>query len=144
MALFVVLVFDVLIQVFSRYALSKSFAFTEELARFCLIWMTLLGGAYLVVKKQHLTMDFLLRNASDRRRILTEITISIMVILFAGIVMVIGGSNLVFITLRLEQISPAMQVPLGYVYAVLPFSGLLIVYYCIRRLVAQIAQLKSI
>jgi TRAP-type C4-dicarboxylate transport system permease small subunit len=143
-ALFALLVLDVLLQVFTRYVLSRSFAFTEELARFSLIWMTLLGAAYLVGKKEHLTMDFLLRNLSDKRRVKTEITISFLVALFALVVMVIGGSNLVYITLRLEQVSPAMRVPLGYVYAVLPMSGLMILYYCAVRLNAQISALKAL
>jgi TRAP-type C4-dicarboxylate transport system permease small subunit len=55
-------------------------------------------------------------------------------ILFAVVVMIIGGGNLVYITLKLGQTSPALHVPLGYVYAIVPVSGLLIVYFCIYRI----------
>ena len=43
--------------------------------------------------------------------------------------MVIGGINLINILLKSGNISPALSIPIGYVYAVIPFSGLLIIYY---------------
>lgn len=49
--IFALLVFDVLFQVFSRYVLKASFSWTEEFARFSLIWMSVLGAAYLNAKK---------------------------------------------------------------------------------------------
>jgi TRAP-type C4-dicarboxylate transport system permease small subunit len=52
-------------------------------------------------------------------------------LVFAFIVMVIGGGNLVYTTLRLGQLSAAMQVPLGLVYAIVPVSGLLIMFFSI-------------
>ena len=48
--IFALLVLDVLFQVFSRYLLGRSFTWTEEFARFSLIWMTVLGAAYLNAK----------------------------------------------------------------------------------------------
>ena len=57
--IFALLVLDVLFQVFSRYVLGTSFTWTEEFARFSLIWMTILGAAYLNAKREHLSMDFL-------------------------------------------------------------------------------------
>ena len=43
--------------------------------------------------------------------------------------LVVGGSGLVWLTLDLGQTSAALQIPLGYVYLVLPLSGLLMMYY---------------
>ena len=50
-------------------------------------------------------------------------------ILFALFVLVIGGIRLVNITLTLNQISPTLGIPMGYVYLVLPITGLLMIYY---------------
>jgi TRAP-type C4-dicarboxylate transport system permease small subunit len=47
-----------------------------------------------------------------------------------------GGLKLVYITLVLGQISPALNIPLGWVYSVLPLSGLLITYYSLSNLFA--------
>lgn len=130
-AIFGLLVIDVLGQVFSRYILNKSFAFTEELARFSLIWMSILGAAYLNAKRQHLSMDFLYQKFSPSNRKKTLYFIELCVFLFALIVMVIGGFNLVITTLRLGQLSGTLRIPLGYIYAILPASGLLIMWFSI-------------
>lgn len=130
-AVFGLLVVDVLGQVFSRYILNKSFAFTEELARFSLIWMSILGAAYLNAKRQHLSMDFLYQKFSPSNRKKTLYFIELCVFLFALIVMVIGGFNLVITTLRLGQLSGTLRIPLGYIYAILPISGLLIMWFSI-------------
>jgi len=48
--------------------------------------------------------------------------------------MVIGGFNLVYTTLHLEQLSGTLRIPLGYVYAILPISGLLIMCFSIHHI----------
>jgi len=55
--------------------------------------------------------------------------IQLFIFLFAFFVMVFGGIRLVVITLKLNQISAALRLQLGYVYLVLPLSGLLIMFY---------------
>ena len=129
--IFALLVIDVLLQVFSRYILNTSFSFTEEFARFSLIWLSILGAAYLNAKREHLSMDFLYQKFTKETQQKVSIFIEICIFLFALIVMVIGGFNLVYITLYLEQLSGTLEIPLGYVYAILPCSGLLIMYFSV-------------
>lgn len=128
-SIFALLVFDVLIQVASRYVLGVSFSWTEELARFSLIWMTMVGAAYLSGKREHLSMDFLYEKLSDRNRSKASILIEVLIFLFALVVIVVGGSNLVYTTLHLGQLSGTLRIPLGYIYSILPFSGLLIMAF---------------
>lgn len=132
-AIFALLVIDVLWQVFSRYVLGQSYSFTEEFARFALIWLSILGAAYLNGKREHLSMDFLVRKLSGERLKKRMQTIEILMFVFALVVMVIGGGNLVYTTLYLGQTSPAMQLSLGYVYAIVPISGLLIMFYSVHN-----------
>jgi len=132
--IFALLVLDVLWQVFSRYVLNRSFSFTEEFARFALIWLSILGAAYLNAKREHLSMDFLYQKLSSINKKKVSILIEALIFLFALIVMVIGGFNLVYTTLHLEQLSGTLRIPLGYVYAILPFSGLLIMYFSVHHI----------
>lgn len=132
-AIFSLLVLDVLGQVFGRYVLNQSFSFTEEFARFALIWLTILGAAYLNGRREHLSMDYWLNKLSPENRKRRLKIIELMMAVFALVVMVVGGGNLVYTTLRLGQRSAAMQVPLGLVYAIVPVSGLLIVFFSIRN-----------
>lgn len=137
--IFGLMVIDVIWQVASRYLLSKPSSFTEELARFLLIWLVVLGAAYLNGQKEHLSMDFLLNKLPPDQKVKRLKIIEIMMGVFAFVVMVIGGGNLVFTTLLLGQESPALHMPLGYIYAIVPFSGLLILFYSLYNY----QQLKS-
>jgi TRAP-type C4-dicarboxylate transport system permease small subunit len=132
--IFALLVLDVLFQVFSRYILGTSFTWTEEFARFALIWMTILGAAYLNAKREHLSMDFLYQKFSKTNQRKASILIEVLIFLFAIIVMVIGGLNLVYTTLHLEQLSGTLRIPLGYVYAIMPFSGMLIMCFSVYHI----------
>ncbi len=129
--IFALLVIDVLWQVFSRYVLGQSYSFTEEFARFALIWLSILGAAYLNGRREHLAMDFWVQKLSPEQKTKRMKIIEILMLLFALVVMVIGGGNLVYTTLYLGQTSPAMNISLGYVYAIVPISGLLIMFYSI-------------
>lgn len=133
-AIFALLVIDVLWQVFSRYILNRSFSWTEELARFSLIWLSILGAAYLNAKREHLSMDFLYQKFSAETKKKVSIGIELLIFLFALVVMVIGGFNLVYTTLHLEQLSGTLRIPLGYIYAIMPFSGLLIMWFSIYHI----------
>jgi len=130
-----VLVLDVLWQVFSRYILASASSFTDELAGFLLIWVGLLGAAYVAGQKQHLAIDLLLQKLSsgNQRNLIRFINSCIG--LFALVVMVVGGSWLVITRFMFEVNSAALQIPLGYVYLVLPFSGLIILFYSITFII---------
>lgn len=127
--LMIILVLDVVWQVAARYLVKSPSSFTDELARFLLMWVGLFGAAYAHGKKRHLAIDILPSKLSGKKKVNLLIFINVMVILFALTVLVIGGIRLVYITLTLDQISPALRIPLGYVYLSLPLSGLFMIYY---------------
>lgn len=137
--IFALLVVDVVWQVTSRYVFGQSSSFTEEFARFSLIWLTVLGAAYINGQPEgHLSMDFLVTKLSPKKQVIRKRNIQFFMILFAVVVMIIGGGNLVYITLKLGQTSSALHVPLGYVYAIVPFSGLLIIFFCIYKILRPV------
>ena len=132
--LFGLLVLDVLWQVFSRFLLNSSYSFTEELARFLLIWLSVLGAAYLNARREHLSMDFIYSKLSNQNQIRLSIFGEVVIFVFALLVMLVGGANLVFITMHLEQLSGTLQIPLGYVYCILPVSGFLIMCFSVYHI----------
>lgn len=130
------LVLDVLWQVTSRYVLTSPSSITDELAGFLLIWVGLLGAAYVSGCNEHLAIDLLLQRLKDpvaRRRL--QVYIHLMVCLFAVTVLVIGGSWLVYTRFYLSVTSASLQINLGYVYLVLPISGVLTAYYTLDNIV---------
>jgi TRAP-type C4-dicarboxylate transport system permease small subunit len=128
------LVIDVLWQVTSRYVLSSPSSFTDELAGFLLIWVGLFGSAYVSGKNEHLAIDLLLYRTGPVGKKRLEIFIQIAIVLFCFFVLVIGGVWLVYTRFALDVRSAALHVPLGYVYIVLPLSGLLAMYFAIDNI----------
>lgn len=130
--LMALMLFSVTWQVITRYIFSAPSSFTDELARYLLIWIGMLGAAYASGKRLHLSIDLLPSRLEGRSRYRLGVFINILIIIFALTTMVIGGIRLVYITYTLGQISAALQIPLAYVYTIIPLSGLLIIYYKIR------------
>lgn len=133
-----ILVLDVLWQVGSRYIMKEPSSWTDELAGFLLIWVGLLGGAYASGKKDHLAIDLLPRKLNPERRKYLYLLINGLIASFALIVLIIGGLRLVFISFTLMQISSALEIPMGYVYMVLPISGLFILFYAVYDMIFNI------
>jgi TRAP-type C4-dicarboxylate transport system permease small subunit len=133
-----ILVLDVLWQVISRYVLKSPSSFTDELARFLLIWVGILGACYATGKKMHLAIDVLINRFGKKNRTIINVFINGAVSLFALLVMVIGGGNLIYILLKLGNTSPTLSIPIGYVYAVIPISGILIIYYSLFDMIADV------
>ena len=137
------LVIDVLWQVFSRYVLNDPSSFTEELARFLLIWVGLLGGSYAAGQRMHLAVDILPNKLQGRPKAYLDIFIYALIIVFSIAVMIYGGSRLVAITLFLGQTAAALQMPLGYVYLILPISGFLIAFYAMLHMIDEFRVLSG-
>lgn len=136
-------VVNVVWQVASRYLLRSPSAFTDELARYVLIWVGLFGAAYATGQRMHLAIDLLPQRLTGRRRHALGALIELVVLLFALAVMVFGGVRLVALTLMLEQTSAALGVPLGVVYLALPVSGALIVFYSSLFLLDHVRVLRG-
>jgi len=136
-------VLNVLWQVFTRFVLQNPSSYTEELARYLLIWVGLLGAGYAAGKKMHLAIDVALQGLRNKAKVWVEIIIQVFIFLFSLSVMVVGGIRLVSITLTLAQTSAALQIKLGYVYLVLPLSGIIIMFYAVVFIVKRLRALSG-
>ena len=127
--LMVLMTLDVLWGVFTRYALGSQASWSEELARFLLIWIGILGAAYASGQKMHLAIDLLSPKLSNSNAKRVNLLIKGLIMFFAFLVLVVGGMRLIYISQVLGQTSPALRLPMSIVYGVVPISGLLIIYY---------------
>lgn len=124
-----VMVVNVLWQVFTRYIMGDPSSFTDELARYLMIWIGLLGAAYVSGKNMHVAINVLPEKFSESSQKKITLFVNLLIIVFVFAALVIGGIRLVYITYILDQTSPSLQIPLAVVYMVLPLSGALIIYY---------------
>ncbi len=149
-----VLVLDVLWGVFTRWSgifvvwLSErgieAWAFmprgqnelTEEIARFLLIWISLLGAAVAFGEKAHLGVDYFVGKFDLGAQKLISLLGQAVVLFFAVSIFIIGGSSIVFD--NLNQITPALGpeigLKMGHVYLALPIAGVFIVIFTAERI----------
>lgn len=129
--LVVALVSSVAWQVLSRYLLADPSPWTEELARFLLIWIGMLGASYAFRQKAHLGLELLPAKLEGVPAVLLRHFTLAVVALFAATVLIAGGGNLVSLTWELRQYSAVLGMPIAWVYLVIPLTGTLIIFYCL-------------
>lgn len=132
------LVIDVVWGVFTRYVMGEQAKWTEELARFLLVWVALLGGAVAFGTKGHLGVDFFVGKFHVEARKLVAVVVHLIVLFFAGAVFLYGGMRVVFDALAMEQMTPALGWKMGYVYLALPIAGIFMALFTIENLVETI------
>lgn len=119
-----VLTISVFGQVLFRFIIKQSLAWSEELAIYCLVWLTFLGAAYAMSLKAHIGVDFFTDLFPLRVRKIFFTLASIASIIFY-LIMIVQGYDLV--KQSMAQLSPVMRIPMGWVYAVIPISGLFLI-----------------
>lgn len=137
------MVLDVFWGVFTRYILENQSSWTDELARFLLIWLSILGAAYASGKNLHIAIDLLPQYLSERNKKILDIVINSIILFFVISVFLVGGLRYLYISFALGQTSPALDLPIGFVYMVLPIAGLFIAYYKMDDLLTTIKNLKT-
>ena len=112
----------VFLQVVYRYALIQPLYWSEELARYLFVWVSILGATLGLQKRGHFGLDFFYRMLPGQQRRFLQFLIH----LFVGVVIfviLIQGARLVQATVL--QKSPAMEISMGWAYACLPVGAAL-------------------
>lgn len=142
-AIMLVLIFDVLWGVISRFVLRAPSRWTDELATFLLIWVAMLGAAVAHGQNSHLGVNWLLLRLDTGIARSVGRFIHLTVILFAAIVMVYGGIVLVRDRFERGQVLPALGWSKAWMYMAVPVAGVFIVAYSVRELLWPTAQPPS-
>lgn len=109
-------------QIAGRFVFGYSIAWSDELARFLLVWVSFLGVSVAVRRGAHPGIDALVR-ACPRPVARTAARVALLLsLLFAGLVLV-TGAELVHRTWG--QRSPSLGLRMGLPYLAVPLSGLL-------------------
>ena len=115
-------------QVFSRYILGDPSVVTEELLRFALILLGMIGAAYSFGTSEHLALtlvsDYVKKRFAAPSKCQT-LLLKLVNIAFAVMVLIIGGW--LQVKNNMNQTSPVLIWRMGYVYMMLPLAGVLIV-----------------
>ena len=130
---FVVLVVDVVLGVFWRYALSSPIGWTEELATFLMVWLVFLGSTYAYLLNSHLGIDLLDRQLDPEVRRLMNGFAHTLVLLFSIGVFVYGGGNLFIERWDSGQLMPTLGIRKAWFYLSVPVSGVLFIVFSLEK-----------
>ncbi len=118
-------------QVFCRYVLNHSLFWSEELARYLLVWLTFLGASVAYHRGVHPSIDMLQTRVGPIAARAMTIAGYLVALLFFGVLTVYGLQFAHFVR---AQISPALQIPKWIVLAILPASGAILCLHTVARL----------
>ncbi|MEW9053266.1 MAG: TRAP transporter small permease [Neobacillus sp.] len=136
-----VMVSVIFIQVVARM-LDNSLSWSEELARYCFIWLVYLGISYGVKKNRHIKVDIVLLMLKDKGKIILNMISTLLFIVFCLFVIRYGyyiASQL----LAFGQSSPALHIPMGLVYMATPIGMGLTLIRLIQNLIKYVNALQG-
>jgi len=128
----------VFVEVLFRYALMLPLFWTEEFARYCLVWSSLLGAGVALKRGENIAVTFFVDRIPGGMGPQAAFLVSIFIALFL-IVILWGGVHLVILTRH--QLSPAMRIPMAWPYLAIPISSLIML---IHELTFMHKRLRSI
>ena len=120
MGLLVMLAVSCIIQVVSRYVFNASLGWTEEVARYCFIWVNMLGASILVKRKGHATIDFLVANLKGVKKQIHRTLICGLTLFVAGVLIY---QSFLLMPVVMHQSSPATGISMLYVYLAVPVGA---------------------
>ena len=136
MALMVVVVFA---QVVARLT-AGSITWSEELARYIMIYLTYVGASVGVKRKSHIAIEFINGRIPRRAEDTVDIVANLLC-LFSCAIMFRYGIRLVDLTMA--QKTPAMQIPMGVAYFSMVLGSLLMVIHFITNILDSILDLAK-
>jgi len=117
-------------QVISRYVFNWTPEWSEELARYLFVWVTFIGSALIMGESGHLAVQFVpnhFKGTAVGKAL--EVLINLCGYVFIFILFFQGAKMTRVMTF---QISPGMEIPMSWVYAVIPLSSALMLLYLVK------------
>ncbi|SFK17106.1 TRAP-type C4-dicarboxylate transport system, small permease component [Halobacillus dabanensis] len=134
-----IMVSVIFLQVAMRVS-GNSLSWSEELGRYCFIWLVYIGISYGVKKQRHIKVDVMLLLLKGKAK-LTLAIIANLLFLFFSLYVVVNGYDIASQLLSFGQQSPALNIPMGLVYMATPVGFALTAIRLVQNLIVQIKML---
>jgi TRAP-type C4-dicarboxylate transport system permease small subunit len=122
-------------QVLSRFLLNHSIFWSEEICRYGLVWITMVGASLLVNGNRMIAMTFAVQKFPQKLQRIFFISFNMFVNVFLAFV-IYGGARLTFMTA--SQISVSTGIPMGYVYSIIPIGCFFMLVNSIALMIKEI------
>ncbi|QNU65070.1 TRAP transporter small permease [Vreelandella titanicae] len=115
------------LQIVSR-VLFTAVGWTEEVARFLLVWITFLAGTLAFQRGRHIAVTFVVDALPGRLRQIARIAALLVVLAFMITLIVIGYR---YMQVQSFQKSASLRLSMTYVYAVMPICAAIMAWYAL-------------
>lgn len=129
-----VMTVTIIIQVFLRYILSYSLSWSEEVARYLMIWVAFLGGSLALRKGLHIGVEIIVTRLHQGLKRWVLLFSQFLIFLFL-VFLTIGGMNLTW-AVR-DQSSPALLFSMSLAYLSAPVGGLFMAIQSFHLLIKE-------
>lgn len=119
-------------QVVTRYVFNSPSSYSEELLTYSFAWTAMLATTLVFGERDHMRLSFFADKVKGDKAVLLAIGSEVLVMIFAAMVLIFGGGSLVGLTMT--QTTATLGIPMGYVYIIMPVSGVVTVMYCILNI----------
>ncbi len=133
----IIMVVATFLQVIFRYFFNHPLFWSEELSRYCFVWIVFVGAAIALKHGAHIGVDYFVKHLPFRFKTVLALIINCGIAVF--LILVIFQSILV-VKVNMAQHSPAMRIPMGTVYLAIPVGFTMMLGYII---VLSLKMLKS-
>jgi TRAP-type C4-dicarboxylate transport system permease small subunit len=135
-----ILIIPVALQIFARFTeLLPRYIWTEELSRFLLVWMIMIGAMLAVREGTHFTVD-LFPSLHGRARAALDMISGLFVLVFAIVFVVYGWE---FTDSAWFRISELAELPLWLIHIAWPIAGITWFIFQAERLWDDLAVLRT-
>lgn len=141
-ALLLLITVSLIWQIFGRYVIGRAPGWSEEVARFAIVWLTMIGAAACLRGGSHIAVTVLVHAAGPRLQQVLLAIRDVCILLTAG---VLAWSGTRYAILNGEQDSPALEIPMTWAYASLAVGALLIaLQLALSRLARETPRLEPL
>lgn len=128
-------------QIVTRYFFNSPSTISEELITYSFTWLAILSASYVFGQRGHLCMSFVYSKFTGAKKVFLDIFSELLVILTAVFLLIYGGY--IMAEQNMSQLTASLGVNMGFMYAVLPISGVIILVYGILNIADMFKMLKS-
>lgn len=125
-------------QIISRYLLGAPSTYTEEFLRFSLVWVSVLAMAYVAGLRKHVSFSLFSDKVSVYWQRYWQVLIELAFLAFAIFILIGGGYNATSITMN--QVSPSLRLPMGYIYSAMPLAGGILAVYSVLNCIQLLTE----
>ena len=131
--LLMILTFNVFFQVLSRHLIKIPMVWTEEIARFSFIWCAFLGASLAVKNKAHFAVQLLTNRLLSLQKTFA-VFVYLCMLIVAGVFLIQG---IRYSVMGLDRISPTVNIKMIWIYASIPTSAFLMIFYVLEQLIGE-------